>query len=272
MKRILSLTLMALLSSSLWACQNTPTQEQTPTEVSLDEETPLAFALLPMAWDGQQFWQLVNEPDVQGLLSQDPSTGKARNVAMAQPVPRHKSLAFGQGHLWALDNSNTVYKISLEGNVVNTLKLQMPFAGGAEQLVWQGDELWVLHQSYLAKESHERSRLYRINPESGDSLETRIIQSDRFDEFAHQNLAADDQAFYVVQANQYEPTQNRVYRIDKQNTEVQVMVLERVFSSVLTLFFHQEQLFGIELQEQNFKCGLRCQGALQPLPHPKSPL
>lgn len=253
------------------ACQSPPTQETQP-QITLKEDSPLAFALLPMAWDGEKFWQLVQEEDVQGLLLQYPNQSEARNIPLRTSLPRHRSLSFAQGQLWALDRKNTIYAISPEGELLKTLKPEFPAFSNADQLVWLDDELWVLHGDYLsAEEVHEYPRFYRLDPESGEILETLVVKSRDFEGFSHQNLAARDGAFYVVQSNQFAPSKNRVYRISRQSAEIQIVELSRVYSGVQTLFFEQDRLYGIELQEQSLDCGFRCQGQLQILPVPEAP-
>lgn len=242
-----------------------------PSLPTLKSESLVVAAFHTMAWDGQFLWQYINDQKDVRLLAQDPRSQKARNLVLSESAMSfHKGAAFGRNHLWFLDEHNTVYQFSKAGTLIKTLQLkQMPAIGGAEELTWYEDQLWVLHKTYLDADGKTLpARFYQIDPETGAVLKSLEVNDQGFYSFAHQNLTAYKGAFYVVRTHIFSAANNLVYRVDMQSGEVKTAPLNRILTGMPSIFFDQNQLYGVELVDLTKDCGSACKGTLLNLPLP----
>ncbi|MGE3727116.1 MAG: hypothetical protein AB7I41_16260 [Candidatus Sericytochromatia bacterium] len=272
MKKLTSIVLAC--ACLLSACQiSSPAQISTQSILKADSLVVAAFHT--MAWDGQYLWQYIKEDKQTRLLAQDLRSQKARNLILSEsPLPFHKGATYGRNHLWFLDEHNTLFQFSKAGALVKTLRLKdMPALGGAEEITWYGDQsqeqLWVLHKTFLDSEGKTQpARFYQIDPDTGTILKTVEVNDQGFYSFAHQNLTAHKGAFYVVRTHIFSAANNRVYRVDMQSGEVKSAPLNRILTGMPSIFFDQNQLYGVELVDLTKDCGSACKGTLLHLPLP----
>lgn len=265
--------LLPVLASLLMACSTVVPVKSQSTQPIL-----LPYSINAMAFDGDKLWQVVHEGKTASLLAQTPEGVQKLKVTVQAELPKHRSLAWGQDKLWLLDRSNTLYAIDSDGKLVQTVRLELPEPSAGEQIIWSGNELWLLHASYLNTQGRRVTpHFYQIDPASGKILKTLVtsdapeLQSDRFLAFAmflHQNLAARDDAFYVARGNIFEKAQNAVYRIDRSSGKVTLKELGRVYTGISSAFFKQGEYFGIELIDTS-NCGDYCRGKLEKLALPE---
>ncbi|HEY9843951.1 MAG: hypothetical protein ACAI44_37085 [Candidatus Sericytochromatia bacterium] len=254
---------------------------QAPAPVSPAARAPLADQTLPYsfrtrAFDGSSLWQVLREDSKGFLIRQSLPDLKLSRIPMPAVPPQHRSLAWGRNALWMLDYSDRLYQIDpADGKILASLDLaDLPETRASEQIVWSGDQLWLLMRPYVSSNNKlEPSRFIRLDPASGKSLETRTIAGEvntlprpslGFSDFVHQNLSADQEAFYVLRSDLYVAEANRLYRIDKQSLAVTQTPLSRVYTGVPTLFFRQGQPWAVELLDTT-NCGEFCRGKLQKL-------
>jgi len=268
------LACLGLLSACL-----TPAPVQISSQSALQADSLVVAAFHTMAWDGQYLWQYIKEDKQTRLLAQDLRKQKARNLILSEsPLPFHKGAAYGRNHLWFLDEHNTIFQFSKAGALVKTLTLKdMPALGGAEEITWyqaspgvpSEEQLWVLHKTFLDAEGQTMpARFYQIDPESGTILKTLVVNDQGFYSFAHQNLTAHKGAFYVARTHIFSAANNRVYRVDMQSGEVKTAPFNRILTGMPSVFFDQNQLYGVELVDLTKDCGSACKGNLLSLPMP----
>jgi len=273
------LTMILLAGSCLLSACLTSSPAQITSQSALKADSLVVAAFHTMAWDGQYLWQYIKEDKQTRLLAQDLRNQKARNVILAEsPMPFHKGAAYGRNHLWFLDEHNTLFQFSKAGALVKTLKLKdMPALGGAEEITWyeelrgeqREEQLWVLHKTFLDAEGQTQpARFYQIDPETGTILKTLEVNDQGFYSFAHQNLTAHKGAFYVARTHIFSAANNRVYRVDMQSGEVKTAPLNRILTGMPSVFFNQDQLYGVELVDLTKDCGSACKGNLLSLPMP----
>lgn len=247
----------------------------TPVQAPVSEApVVLPYSLQSMAFDGTDLWQVIADGDHSSLLQQSLAGKELRRVALNRKLPGHRSLAWGRAGLWMLDADNQLYAIDLQGQVGQPLALPLAEARIAEQIVWAGDELWLLTSRYVnAAGELVPSRFYRLDPADGKLLAERAIADPPvpgqtnfypFSSFFHQNLSADAQAFYVARGNIFDKPLNVVYRIDRASGEVTRQPLERIYTGIGTSFWYRSQLYGIELLD-TANCGEYCRGQLEKL-------
>lgn len=264
--------------SPLFACRAT----LTPPATISQSQSPATGALLPysfrtQAFDGSQLWQILREDGQSHLIKQSLSEQKLSRLQAPAAIPLHRSLAWSQNKLWLLDYDDRIHQIDPEtGKVLTVLELKdLPEKKASEQIAFNGEELWLLMRAYVSAQNKlEPARLIRLDPVTGKNLETKVIPgavdpqprpSIGFSDFLHQNLSADDKAFYVLRSALFEAHHNLLYRIDKQTLEITHRPLNRIFTGVPTLFFWQGQPWGIELVDTT-NCGELCRGRLEKLP------
>lgn len=244
----------------------------------------LPYGLRSMAFDGQNtLWQIALETSERSgtsperyLISQNLSGQLNARIRLQQSLPEHRSLAWGRNRVWMLDYDNTLYALTSDGSLSKRLKLTaLPEPRAAEQILWSGDELWLLHGAWLSPEGRtEPARFYRLDPDSGAILATLMPAekaqpggSTGFSDFIHQNLGADAEAFYVARSSIFDKALNAIFRIDRRSGAVSRSELGRIYTGLGSLFLQQGQIYGIELLDTS-NCGERCRGRIESLPNP----
>lgn len=260
--------LLACLTSFLASCA-TPVSPPTISAASLPERTPLRYSFRPMAFDGEKLWQLIYEPNKLRLAPQTLQGQSLREIPLQdQTLPEHISQSWGQDSLWLLDRQQTLRRIDKDGKTLSTLKLsEFTQPGGLEQITWVGEQLWVLHRSYLAPTGQSiPARFYQLDPQTGKSLAQIEVKDPNFN-FAHTNLTGDSSAFYVARGHIFDHKLNLVYRVDRQTAQVSTQALGRLYTGLTSSFIYQGQLFGIEMIDID-SCGEFCRGQFIKLPQP----
>lgn len=241
------------------------------TAASLPSQTPLRYSFRPMAFDGDKLWQLIREPGKLRLAPQTLTGQALREVPLqAQDLPEHVSLSWGQDRLWLLDRQQTLHQLNRDGKAAGSLKLsEFTYPAGLEQVVWIKDQLWVLHRAYLDTAGRSvPTTFYRIDPASGQTLQKLEVKDTTF-VFAHTNLSADDQAFYVARGHIFDEKLNLVYRIDRSSAKITTAPLGRIHTGMTSLFMLDAQLLGIEMVDLD-SCGEYCRGRMLKLAKPGS--
>ncbi|MEZ0373019.1 MAG: hypothetical protein ACAI44_28270 [Candidatus Sericytochromatia bacterium] len=237
------------------------------TPAAIPDKVGIQFSFRPMAFDGQYLWQIVREPGKFHLSAQDLHGQVIKEVPLTnQALPVHRSLAWGENSFWMLDQHNTLFKLSSDGKQTSEIKLpELTAPGGLEQLVWSGKQLWVLHRSYLeADGSIVPTRFYQIDPSGGKVLSRLEVKDPAFN-FAHTNLAAGPDAFYVARGHIFEEKSNLLYKIQRADAAVTTTPLGRIHTGMTSLFRYQDALIAVEMLDVD-NCGEFCRGQLLKLP------
>ncbi|MEZ0371551.1 MAG: hypothetical protein ACAI44_20845 [Candidatus Sericytochromatia bacterium] len=249
---------------------------EVPVQTAAAAAQTLPYCFRTQAFDGSALWQVLREDGKGFLIRHNLADSKLSRIPMAEVPPPHRSLAWGRNELWMLDYSDKLYRIDpANGKILATQTLaDLPEPKASEQIVWSEDQLWLLMRPYVSRQNKlEAARFIRLDPATGKSLETRVVPGEvnslprpslGFSDFVHQNLSADQDAFYVLRSDLYVSDSNRLYRIDKQSLEVSHTPLKRIYTGVPTLFFRQGQPWAVELLDTT-NCGEFCRGKLQKL-------
>lgn len=258
---------IALLPPSPTKTVSTLTQTRDPNQPVL-----IPHAIPGMAWDGQFLWQLVARStaidgnNAPARLLKMTLTGEiVQTTQVSQDVPTHKSLVWGQGRLWMLDFGNRLYQIDPQtGTMLSVLPLlQLSSTDKAEQLTWNGNDLWLLQKNYTSSDNKAiPPRFYRLQPQSGAVLEMFAINVPGF-EALFENLANDGTYFYIAKSSLLTQERNQLFRIHMQTHQLEKRPLGRVFFSLPTLFIKDNVLQMMEVLDQ-FSCPKGCRATFYP--------